>query len=93
MWNIVTPIINASRNLTDLIKRIRGNPSSNATYRKYALDPDNKGHMPRFDDKLDAEEINLLADWVRKTARAASQSRHGEFGYQTVGNETRKGTN
>jgi len=70
-----------------------GNPSSNATYRKYALDPDNKGHMPRFDDKLDAEEINLLADWVRKTARAASQSRHGEFGYQTVGNETRKGTN
>jgi mono/diheme cytochrome c family protein len=45
------------------------NPSSNATYRKYALDPDNKGHMPRFDDKLEADDIHLLADWVRKTAR------------------------
>ncbi len=47
------------------------NPSSNTTYRKYAFDPDNKGHMPRFDDKLEADEIKLLAIWVRKHARGA----------------------
>jgi ubiquinol-cytochrome c reductase cytochrome b subunit len=47
------------------------NPSSNATYRKDALSADRKGHMPRFDDKLEADDINLLAAWVRKKARAA----------------------
>jgi ubiquinol-cytochrome c reductase cytochrome b subunit len=46
-----------------------GNPGTNATYRKYAFDPDNKGHMPRFDDKLEADELNMLAAWVRKKAR------------------------
>jgi ubiquinol-cytochrome c reductase cytochrome b subunit len=45
------------------------NPSSNTTYRKYAFDPENKGHMPRFDDKLDADDIKLLAGWVHKKAR------------------------
>ena len=46
------------------------NPSTNTTYRKYAFDPDNKGHMPRFDEKLEADDITLLATWVRKKARA-----------------------
>jgi len=45
------------------------NPGTNTTYRAAAMDPDMKGHMPRFDDKLDAEDINLLAGWVRKKAR------------------------
>ena len=45
------------------------NPSSNATYRKYAFDPDNKGHMPRFDDKLEADDIACSPAWVRKKAR------------------------
>jgi ubiquinol-cytochrome c reductase cytochrome b subunit len=45
------------------------NPSSNTTYRKYAFDPENKGHMPRFDDKLEADDLKLLAGWVRKKAR------------------------
>ncbi|HKQ70477.1 MAG TPA: cytochrome b N-terminal domain-containing protein [Polyangiaceae bacterium] len=45
------------------------NPSSNATYRKDALSEERKGHMPRFDDKLDAADLDLLAGWVRRKAR------------------------
>jgi ubiquinol-cytochrome c reductase cytochrome b subunit len=45
------------------------NPSSNSTYRKYAFDADNKGHMPRFDDKVEPADLDLLAAWVRKKAR------------------------
>ena len=47
----------------------RESESSTPLYRKYAFDPDNKGHMPRFDDKLEADDANLLASWVRKKAR------------------------
>jgi ubiquinol-cytochrome c reductase cytochrome b subunit len=45
------------------------NPGTNATYRPSAMDPNSKGHMPRFDDKLEPEDVNLLAVWVRKKAR------------------------
>ena len=45
------------------------NPSSKATYREKALDPDRKGHMPRFDTELKPEDIDLLAAWVRSEAR------------------------
>jgi len=45
------------------------NPGTNATYRPSAMDPNSKGHMPRFDDKLEPEDVNLLAGWVRKKAR------------------------
>ena len=47
------------------------NPGTNATYRAEALKPERKGHMPRFDDTLDAEDINLLASWVRSKARGS----------------------
>jgi ubiquinol-cytochrome c reductase cytochrome b subunit len=47
------------------------NPGTNTTYRAEALKPERKGHMPRFDDKLDADDINLLASWVRTKARAS----------------------
>ena len=45
------------------------NPSSKATYREHALDPDRKGHMPRFDAEIRNEDMDLLAMWVRSTAR------------------------
>jgi ubiquinol-cytochrome c reductase cytochrome b subunit len=45
------------------------NPSSKATYREHALDADRKGHMPRFDAELHAEDLDLLATWVRSRAR------------------------
>jgi ubiquinol-cytochrome c reductase cytochrome b subunit len=45
------------------------NPSTKATYREKALDPEHKGHMPRFDDQLAAADIDLLAAWVRAQAR------------------------
>src|SRR5215471_10987543 len=45
------------------------NPGTNMTYRPTALKPDLKGHMPRFDDKMEPADINLLAAWVRKKAR------------------------
>jgi ubiquinol-cytochrome c reductase cytochrome b subunit len=45
------------------------NPGTNVTYRPEALNPARKGHMPRFDDKLEHDDVNLLAIWVRKKAR------------------------
>ncbi len=45
------------------------NPGTNTTYRAEAMSPERKGHMPRFDDKLDADDINVLATWVRNKAR------------------------
>lgn len=45
------------------------NPATNATYRENALDPARKGHMPRFDDDLSGADVDLLATWVRETAR------------------------
>jgi ubiquinol-cytochrome c reductase cytochrome b subunit len=47
------------------------NPGTNATYRAEALSPERKGHMPRFDDKLEPDDINLLSVWVRNTARGS----------------------
>jgi ubiquinol-cytochrome c reductase cytochrome b subunit len=47
------------------------NPGTNATYRPEALSPERKHHMPRFDDKLEPDEINVLAMWVRGKARGA----------------------
>jgi ubiquinol-cytochrome c reductase cytochrome b subunit len=46
------------------------NPSTKATYREKALDPDLKGHMPRFDAELSAGDVEVLSSWVRKEARA-----------------------
>jgi ubiquinol-cytochrome c reductase cytochrome b subunit len=40
------------------------NPSSKETYRENALDPSRKGHMPRFDTELSAQDIELLAKWL-----------------------------
>jgi len=45
------------------------NPGTNTTYRADAMNPERKGHMPRFDDKLEPDDVNLLAAWVRKKAR------------------------
>jgi ubiquinol-cytochrome c reductase cytochrome b subunit len=45
------------------------NPSSKATYREHALDADRKGHMPRFDQELQPQDLDLLAGWVRSAAR------------------------
>jgi ubiquinol-cytochrome c reductase cytochrome b subunit len=46
------------------------NPATNTTYRAEAMNPERKGHMPRFDDKLEPEDISLLATWIRSKARA-----------------------
>ncbi len=45
------------------------NPGSPATYRPAALDPKEKGHMPRFDDQLSAADIDAVARWTRAQAR------------------------
>lgn len=45
------------------------NPASKATYREDALDPERKGHMPRFDTELSAADIDLLATWVVEKSR------------------------
>jgi ubiquinol-cytochrome c reductase cytochrome b subunit len=47
------------------------NPGTNTTYRAEALKPERKGHMPRFEDKLEPDDINLLASWVRNKARGS----------------------
>lgn len=47
------------------------NPATKATYRDGALDPQLKGHMPRFDDDLGQADIDTLARWVRKRARSS----------------------
>ena len=45
------------------------NPAAKATYREHALDPDRKGHMPRFDSEIRNEDMDLLAKWVSDQAR------------------------
>jgi ubiquinol-cytochrome c reductase cytochrome b subunit len=47
-------------------------PSGDATYRKKALDPELKKHMPRFDKELSAEDIDVVARWTREHARAGN---------------------
>jgi ubiquinol-cytochrome c reductase cytochrome b subunit len=39
-------------------------PATKATYRDGALDPKMKGHMPRFDGDLKADDVELLGRWV-----------------------------
>ena len=46
-------------------------PSSKATYREKALDKDRKGHMPKFGGEMSPEDVDLLARWVRTTAKDA----------------------
>ena len=45
------------------------NPATKATYREHALDADRKGHMPRFAGEVRNEDLDLLATWVRSSAR------------------------
>ena len=45
------------------------NPATKATYRERALDPERKGHMPRFDGEIRNEDMDLLARWVRTQSR------------------------
>ena len=51
------------------IKSQIANPGTKATYRAESMKAERKGHMPRFDDKLEGDDLNLLAVWVRKKAR------------------------
>jgi ubiquinol-cytochrome c reductase cytochrome b subunit len=44
-------------------------PSTPDTYRKKALDPKMKKHMPRFDKELSAEDVDVVARWTRAHAR------------------------
>jgi len=55
----------------DWLKAQIANPSSKATYREQALDPKRKGHMPRLDTDLSAEDIDLLAKWLLREGRKA----------------------
>lgn len=48
------------------------NPSSKSTYREGALASELKGHMPRFDDDLSNEDLDLLARWVRNRSRTTT---------------------
>jgi mono/diheme cytochrome c family protein len=48
------------------------NPSSVATYREKALDPDMKKHMPRFDNDLSAADVDIVARWTRVHARGTA---------------------
>jgi ubiquinol-cytochrome c reductase cytochrome b subunit len=52
-------------------------PSSAATYRKKALDPEMKKHMPRFDKELSTADIDIVARWTRKHARSSTPSGDG----------------
>jgi len=48
------------------------NPATKATYREKALSAEYKGHMPRFDEELSAEDAALVARWARSHARSSS---------------------
>ena len=48
------------------------NPASPATYRENALDPDRKGHMPRYDTELSPGDVDVVARWTRKHARSTT---------------------
>lgn len=45
------------------------NPATPATYREKALDPELKGHMPRFDTELSPADIDVLTAYVRRKSR------------------------
>lgn len=44
-------------------------PSSKATYRPKSVAEDRKGHMPKFERDMTAQDIEVLARWVRLKAR------------------------
>ena len=48
------------------------NPASPETYRKKALDPELKKHMPRFDKDLSSEDVEIVARWTRSHGRSGS---------------------
>ncbi len=48
------------------------NPANPATYRENALDPEKKGHMPRFDTELSPADVDGVARWTRKHARSTT---------------------
>ncbi len=56
------------------IKAQVANPSSPLTYRPNALAADLQGHMPRFDDKLSADDISLVARYVWYRVRNPGQN-------------------
>jgi ubiquinol-cytochrome c reductase cytochrome b subunit len=45
------------------------NPATKATYREQALDPERKGHMPRFEGEIRSEDMDLLATWLHGATR------------------------
>ncbi len=45
------------------------NPATKTTYRDKALDPDLKGHMPKFEEDLSPADVVLVARWARARAR------------------------
>ena len=47
------------------------NPATKATYRDHALEPERKGHMPRFDAEIHNEDMDLLASWLLTQVRPA----------------------
>jgi ubiquinol-cytochrome c reductase cytochrome b subunit len=47
------------------------NPATPRSYRDKALSAELKKHMPRFDKDLSAADIDILAQWTRRHARAA----------------------
>jgi ubiquinol-cytochrome c reductase cytochrome b subunit len=48
------------------------NPATAETYRKNALDPDKKKHMPRFDKDLSPDDVDVVARWTRAHGRGLS---------------------
>ena len=48
------------------------NPATAETYRKNALDPDRKKHMPRFDKDLSPDDVDVVARWTRAHGRGLS---------------------
>jgi mono/diheme cytochrome c family protein len=48
------------------------NPATAETYRKNALDPEHKKHMPRFDKDLSPSDVDIVARWTRAHGRGAS---------------------
>jgi len=45
------------------------NPGTDETYRKKALDPGMKKHMPRFDQDLSPADMDVVARWTRAHGR------------------------
>lgn len=58
---------------TEWTRQQIANPGSNATYRPPALSTAIDGHMPRFDEKLSAADVDLLARFVRHRARVGAK--------------------